>query len=232
MSGIPEWQKPDPNAPLEHPPKVAPINELREAAKELLSSPDFIAFLNQGKKVRRPPHTSKLSNFSYYREQFALEMKIQLDKMRETKCDIEWKFSSYPELKPNSLYQRVFQSLKYLLAELDFDGTYGKMREMMVLQRTKTGVRLSWIRDKLEGRAFAADIVNDKTFQWKEEVENFLSDETKKTLHLKNLCLTHQEQVDLSASFVGIKDIFHVITEKEIKIVKQSELNEDISTTP
>jgi hypothetical protein len=207
-------------------------NTIVSALENLLENPVFLEKLAQAsiKKIKRPPSVSKLSNFSYYREQFGREQKVALDIMIESKKDIEWKYSEYPELKPASLYQRVYQGLRFVLECLDQEGHYFKYRQMMVLHKTGTSVRLSWIRDLLEGKTFAPSTVTDreKTYEWKDKVEEFIEDRKQKILHLKNLSLTPEQIQDLQLSFEANEGIMAVISEKEIKIVKDKSMCDSI----
>lgn len=184
---------------------------------------EFVAETIKQKKSRRPLHTSRRSNYSYYHEVFALEVKQVLDDMIADKKDRIWRLSSYPDLKVSSLYMRIYQGIRYLIENMDPDGIYAKYRlEYMTLTKEKDGVRLSWLRDRLEGRGFKPDIVSDReiTHEWKEHVERFIEQSDEKILHLKNLALTIQQVNDLQSSFEGLEGIMSVVTEREIKIVK------------
>lgn len=220
---LPEDIRPDTSIPAATPPSK---DKVLDAIRELLHSEEFVDHLVKSKRIKRPPQTSKHSTYSYFREIFALQIKASLDHMIETKHDMEWKFSMYPEMKPSSLYQRVYQSCRYLITYLDPDEKYGKARQMMALSREKTGIRLSWIRDRLEGRDFVGVGVDDlhRVHEWKEAVELFLADSSKKILHLKRLSLSTQQIETLQQSFEGLEGVHSVITEREIKIVKDDSM--------
>lgn len=197
-------------------------NILRELFNE---NPDF-AFKVGNSTYRRPPNTSRTSNFSYYRKIFALEVKLVVDKMIEDKQDREWKYAAFPNYSHSTVYQRVYQGMRYLCDELDFDGRYGEFRQMVVLTKEKTGIRLSFIREKLEGKAFDADVITDedRIADWEKQVNEFLEDSTRQTLHLKKLNLSHEQVTLLTSSFEGLEGINAIVTDREIKIVKDNSL--------
>lgn len=190
--------------------------------QSLLSDPKFLERLASVKKAKRPANTSRSGTYSYYRDVFALEIRAVVDQMIERTCDKEFFYSDYPELRPSSIYMRIWQGKKFLLDFLDPDGKYNQVFSMIEISREKTGVRLSWLRDKLMGKQFIArDVtIKDKTKQWKDEVEAFLQDRSMSTLHLKRLHLTTDEMMDLESSFNTIEGIDALITENEIKIIK------------
>lgn len=229
---LPQELKPDVVAEITT--EVKPSGELESTLKKIFESPEFITRVvqAQARQVKRPPNASKLSNFSYYRPMFGLEAKIILDEMIEDKRDREWKYCDYPNLKASSLYMRAYQSLSFLIKEMDFpttehpEGHYAFHRQMLVMTKEKTGIRLSWIRDRLEGKAFKPSIVEDrdKISEWKEQIELFLADSTKDILHLKNLSLTIEQINELKATLDTIKTLMSVVGEKEIKIVKDKSM--------
>lgn len=210
------------NPPLDSPA----TKELAGTIKSLLQDPDFREFLSKQRQVKRPRTSSKMSNFSYYREPFGLQMKVALDTMMETRRDCIWRYSNYPELSPSSLYQRINQSLNFLLREMDHEGKYAAIRDMIVISRkdNKSGIVMAFIRDKLEGREFKPDFIGEeeKVLQWREEIDKFLDDPDKTVLHLKNLALTYGEIQTIQNSFLGVEGIICVVTEREIKVVKES----------
>lgn len=211
----------DNSQPLNPPP-----HDTARTIREIITSPEFVKALAGAREIRdvkRPPHVSKLGNYSYFREQFGLEMKIVIDRMIETKRNMEWKFADYPELRPKTLYLRINQSLKYLFHCLDPDGYYAPFREQLVVERQPTGWALCWIRDKLNGRAFMPTemIPENLIEQYKEQIDEFLNDEKVGVLHLKKLNLTTEEQETLKESFIGLEEtIAPLITDREVKIVK------------
>lgn len=234
---LPSDLKPDiENTPSQSVP--AQTNEIINTLKSLLNDPIFINKVAAARIVKRPPHASKLSNFSYYRQMFGLEARTIMDGMISDKHDREWKFSDYANLKASSLYQRVYQSFNFLVREMDYttpeypEGYYSHFKSMMVMTKEKTGIRLSWIRDRLEGRAFSPSVVEDydKISEWKEKIEAFLVDPTKEILHLKQLSLTIEQIKELQATFSSIESVMAVVTEREIKIVKDKSMLSDVKS--
>lgn len=201
------------------------LDLIREALKQLIQTPEFITAVSNNRRL--PNNVSRLSVYSYYRPEFALQVKLVIDEMIETKRDKEWRYLDFPDLRPRTLYQRIFQSIKYLVDNLDPDGKYAAFKKITVLSDkvSKTGVRLSWVRDMLDGREFkATDVTLDyKMQQWKLEIDKFLTDTTKKVLHLKSLALTSEEIESLRVS-LEIPGLYPFISEREIKIIKSDEM--------
>lgn len=220
---MPEHLKPDGEPiPVEKDTRSTIKNLLRELFTE---NPDLATKVATS-TYRRPPQTSRNSNFSYYRKIFALEVKMVVDKMLADKQDREWKYAAFPNYSHSTVYQRVYQGLRYLCDELDFDGRYGEFRQMVVLTKEKTGIRLSFIREKLEGKSFDADVITneERIGEWEKQVNEFLEDSTRQTLHLKKLNLTHEQVELLTRSFEGLEGVNAIVTDREIKIVKDISL--------
>lgn len=222
---IDDGLKPDSDAPVSQ----VPSNQIFQNLQELLSSPELLEFLAKSKSNRRPDNASKLSTFSYYKEQFGLEMKIVLDNMIETEQNQIYMYSDFPELLRSTLYARINQSLNYVLNELDIDGKYRRIKDKIIIDRKSNpaGIMILLVKDKLLGKAFQPRPITDSEFtdQYKDQINTFLNDETTKVLHLKNLALTTGQMEDVNSAYSNLPHLFTLVTEREIKIVKTENEN-------
>lgn len=224
MPNIPIGKEVVPDAGVESPPSAI---DTVKSIKDLLLLPEVAAAIAaaQAKHIRRPPAVNRSSVYSYFREEFGLEMRVVLDRMQETGKNMEWKYADYPEYKPKTLHERISQSLRYLLTYLDPDGKYNRMRQLIVIDTKSSpqGIMLCWLRDKLQGKPFTPVEVDPSVAldNYKMHITTFLEDSDRKILQLKDLYLTDEEVELIKNSMIGTeKFCVSVITNKEIKIVK------------
>lgn len=128
---------------------MKPSSEAAELVKniqDILKIPAVRKSVIQNKPIEKPHGWKSSSNPPYFKERFALEFKLALDKMMESGEDMEYRYADFKMTK-DSMYLRVAQSRMYLLERLDPEGKYAKFLEQITITRERTGVRLSFCRD-------------------------------------------------------------------------------------
>lgn len=197
-----------------------PSKTLLDALKELMTNPAFQEQMAKQVVNKRPPGTSSRSNYAYYREQFGLEMKVVFDEMMVSKKDKIYLYANF-KISRTSLYLRVNQSIKYLLNELDFDGTYKKFKDQITVERVKTGVAIQFLKDKLQGIQFIPSDYEgeDKPRSIMQEIESFLQDDECKVFK-KDVMLSPEDIKQIELSLSPLETVNAVVLNHQIKIVK------------
>ena len=222
--------------------ELSPTEALRQM-QELLRAPEarkkFVKALTAPvSTTKKPSSWSSLTNAPYYRERFALELKMVADAMlaeyNEGKFeDREYRYSQFCEgsagISKNTLYLKINQSKLYLLEPengLDPDGMYKRFFELITITRERTGIRLSYNKDVRGGSSMLPEKVmelKEQTITWKTKVDEFLDNAMPgEVFELKRLSLTDEEQQTIKNSLVQLVDILYTVTDSCIKIRKIS----------
>lgn len=213
-------------AKLEEAKKLSPT-DLLDSFKDLISDERgrrlFLRMLQTAKLENiRPIAWSKASNATYYRKRYAEELKEVIDAMILDSEDRLLRFTSFPQLSKKSLYIKVNQSFLYLVNEMDTeDSRYRTAKENICITRESEGVRLSWAKstDSISNAEIVKPKQEEKT--WKIQLDKFLEDGKPNTkLHISGLMLTDEEVTDVVTSLNQLKNVVHIITRAEIKVVK------------
>lgn len=200
-------------------------SKLEALIKSMLQSdPDFRDSLIE-MTMKRDKAAMIAGTMPYYKEGFAREMAHVLDMMNsdESKRDFIYLYADYPNHRPSSLYLRVNQSLRYLLANLDPTGKYAEIRSRILIDRAsnRAGIQLVWVRDLVDGAAAVVPKPLDESGKdYSDTITAFLQDETRGVLHIKNIALTPQEIANIEASVSDMESVCPFITEREIKMIK------------
>ena len=85
----------------------------------------------------KPANWGKSSNAPYYSKLYGAEMKKAVDQMRNDKQDIWWRYKVWctegTGISEQTLYNRINQSLRFVLERMDDDGVYAQWREQVSL---------------------------------------------------------------------------------------------------
>src|ERR1019366_10578257 len=76
---------------------------------------------------KKPLGWGRRSYSSYYREEYALWLKKQLDAMDVDKKSRAFPYSAWKNSRPDTIYLRVNHSFHYLIDFLDHEGKYERM---------------------------------------------------------------------------------------------------------
>lgn len=216
--------KPSEDAEAPKPVDINSTQELHRTIQMLKGKPELVS--------KRPRNASKLSRFPYYRERFAIQLRIILDEMlgeynQGIYEDRIWKYEDFEgALNKNSLYLRVQQSRQYLLDKLDPDKKYATFFEIVAYTIDKgVGIRLGYNQDIINpGLEFAPRKVQQKEaerIEWRHKIEEFLSEgNTDKELRIMKLALSIEEIEQIEASLISLDNIVYKIKSNMIFIAK------------
>ena len=170
---------------------------------------------------KRPLGWSRKSYATYFREEYALQMKRELDSLISSRTAKLFPYEHFPNMSSTSLYLRINQSVRYVLEFLDPDGRYAKLWSEVRTEKVKgRGVVIKFrdfVTDDLKGEDFVAKA--DKV-KWKQKIDLYLEGDEMKPLHIDHLLLSSSEIDEVKAELDGVEGIQFSVSSKEIKIVK------------
>ncbi len=170
---------------------------------------------------KRPIGWGRKSYSTYYRQEYAEQMKKELDSIIETKKGKLFPYDRFPSMSSQSLYLRINHSIHFVLDYLDPDGKYAKLwREIKTEKIKGRGVIIKYrdfITDELIGEEYVAKA--DKV-KWKQKIDIYLESDEVKPLHIDNLILSASEVEEVKRELDGVESIKFSVTCKEIKIIK------------
>lgn len=154
-----------------------------------------------GSSGRRPGYTSRSSNYPYYKEQYALDVKDIIDKMIETKQAFFIPYTRFPHYSKATIKARVIQGFEFLADHLDTpDKNYAKFREYCRIYSSSTGLCLEHIDpivNQDNSLASAAMPVGPKENhrKWKDEIDKFIEEAEVGAEYKTVECLLDEEQI-------------------------------------
>lgn len=180
--------------------------------------------------AKRPPTWGHSSCAPYYKEFYARNIKEAIDKQLENRQDIVYRYSVFcgrdEELcSRTTLYNRVNQSIRFLLEHLDTnDKKYLNWKKIVRIERIAgLGVRISMIREFRNPQSnFTPDFVLPKEEQplWQRKMEDWLESGETKPFVMEKLALTEERVKELYVELNRLKGIAAQVTSTSIKIVR------------
>lgn len=167
----------------------------------------------RGKKIA----ATGISNRPYFSMMNAIEIKTIVDLMLAKPGHTEDRLLEYSEnnLRPNSLYIKVCDGLKYLCQYLDSEGKYKEFRSAIKIARESKGVTIRWIKT----RYTTSVEENQKAIA---AVEAFIEDGIKDKLHLTGLDLEPEHIIRINTFLQPVSELYAFkATKTEILIVKK-----------
>ncbi len=179
----------------------------------------------------RPLGWSRKSQATYYKERYALELKGVLDDMMATNKEFcfgyEW-FQKTFGLGKDSLYLRVYQSMRYLIEKLDPDKIYQKFWEEKIdMHRERgKGVTLRFKKEfQVGGPSFIPSEVMPQSEdpKWRQSMNVWLESNDTSTFQQNNIILSPEEIAALEIQLDALGDsIMSSITAHSIKLIKRN----------
>lgn len=180
---------------------------------------------------RKPPNYSRRSNLPYYKETYARQLQKFIDQMIIDRQPILYRYATWCNsqsgMSETTLYQRINQSIRYLVDKLDVDGQYLKWSELCKVRRVRNlGVKLEFNEAAVNagGQEFAPEVISpnpekDKKV-WQSQLDEWLESEETRPFIKENLLLTKDDVRDLKIQLAQVKNVQFSIDFKSIKIIK------------
>lgn len=210
-------------------PPAMNAEELLKAVSDIVGNGKAEALLTYlvAQKIKSSRGNYDTYRQAYYQEVYGLEFKQVFEGMLATNQNRKWILTDFPGVKKMSLYQRLYQSKKYFFDHLA-TVEQKPYSSMIVFDNTVPGViYLRWIREKKPDVAIKSYLVDDKeteiSIAYQDKIDTFLETPNQERLVLRGLALNPEERQRLEDSFSGIEGLVYVITNSEIKLVKERE---------
>lgn len=187
-----------------------------------------ITTLYQALVAKRPIGWGSRSVAPYYNEFHGRKMKEAIDLMIETQQDILYRYDSFPDMKPLTIYNRVNQSIRYVLDNMD-DGekTYFMWDRATNKKQIKDlGFKISYKPEMKDGvDRFNPDCITPERDlpNWRRDLNNFLESDDHRPFMKENMSLTLQQVKDLRVELAGMKSVFTSVVSSSSLIVFKKE---------
>ena len=177
----------------------------------------------------------------YHKREYGEQLKVTLDLLLEQSRQGIYKpkrflYKDYPKYKNKTLYHRVYQSIRYVVLEMDtHDSQYKNLVAQLEVCRETDGVYIRWRKDVQErdGILKAEDVeegqdtpVNkSKAPRWKEKLDDFLEGRDTRDIFDEKVNLSTEEAAELQASInaLGEEQFLAVVQPTRIKVVRISQ---------
>ena len=211
------------------------MNDIDEKIKERLngifSSPAIASKVVNLVVHNRPAGWSRKSNAPYYKEKYALQLKSEIDKMIESGKPLCFRYSVWcteeTRMSKQTLYNRINQSIRYLIEQLDIDRYYAKWYESVEIERERSiGISIYFIVGLSGTEQFKAELIEPKENApiWKREMDAWLESDNIRPFCKEGLALTEQEVIDLSVELDTLSGIKASVTSSSVKIIRMNSI--------
>lgn len=182
--------------------------------------------------AKRPPNWSHGSCAPYYKEFYAQNIKEAIDAQLINRQDIVYRYDTFcgkdeEIISKATLYNRVNQSIRYLLDHLDTDDkTYLSWRKIVRIERKQGLGILIYMIPEFRSPAYnhTPDFVIPKEDMplWKRRMEDWLESGEKSPFIMERLSLTNDEVKSIYGDLNRLKGIAAQVQSGSIKIVRTS----------
>jgi len=179
----------------------------------------------------KPIGWSRKSQATYYKEPYALQLKKVLDDMMENKKEFcfgyKWFYETFG-LGKDSLYLRVYQSMRYLTEKLDPDKIYKTFWDEKISMHRERGKGVT-LRFKpayqTGGPDFAPTEVMPESEEpkWRQKMNAWLESDDTTSFLQNNIILSPEEIAALEVQLNALGDrVMSSITAHSIKLIKRN----------
>ena len=180
----------------------------------------------------KPIGASRKSQYPYYKEEYALWIKRDIDGMIASKAERHPLIYDYnifctteTNISEQTLYARVTQAARYLVEQMDNEAsTYSKWYEQVEISKHKKlgGVAIIWKPEMASGTELRPRLAEPEVTipKWREELAEWLEGEQNTPFSRKNLMLDAETIAKLKSEYADIKGLFISITSSNITLVK------------
>ena len=181
--------------------------------------------------TNKPVGWGRKSQATYFKEPYALELKKILDDMMSTNKEFCFSYKWFEEtfgLGKDTLYARVYQSMRFLVERLDPDGIYKKfLGERVTVRRERgKGVVLRFQQAYQQGGPAFEPIEVIPTSEepkWRQRMNTWLESEDDVPFVQNNIILSPEEITSIEIQLAALDgSIKSSITAHSIKIIKRN----------
>lgn len=180
--------------------------------------------------AKKPPGWAVNSCAPYFKEFYARNIKEAIDKQLENREDIVYRYDIFcgrnQEITSHTtLYNRINQSIRYLLMHLDTeDKKYLTWKQIVNIKRVEgLGIRISFIPEfRNPSQDFKPEFVLPKEDlpQWRRRMDDWLEGDSQEPFVLERMSLTHDEVITLNRELGSLQGIIAQVNSGSIKIIR------------
>ena len=179
--------------------------------------------------TNKPVGWGRKSQATYFKEPYALELKKILDDMIATNKEFCFSYKWFEEtfgLGKDTLYARVYQSMRYLTEKLDPDGIYKKFLDERVAVRRERGrgVVLRFQQAYQQGGPVfePVEVISaSEEPKWRQRMNTWLESEDDSPFIQSNVILSPEEITSIEIQLAALGDhVMSSITSHSIKLIK------------
>jgi hypothetical protein len=206
-------------------------DDIHNVAKKIFVNPTVAAKIVDLVTSTKPKGWSHKSNAPYYNKVYGRELQTLVDQMMVTGQSIVYGYKEFcqgeSQCSPQTLYNRVNQSLRYLIECMDTeDHKYGQWYETVKIERARgQGVIIFYavgLGPQSEGTP-KARMVEPKSTQavWERQMDDWLEDSDNFEPYVKEgLSLSQDEIVDLKIRLNALQNIQCSITTDRVALIR------------
>jgi hypothetical protein len=180
----------------------------------------------------KPIGASRRSQYPYYKSQYGLWIKSDVDKMIAEKAnnlplvyDYKTFCNEQTNISPITLYARITQSARYLVEQMDDEeGKYGKWYEEIEISKNSKlgGVAIIWKPEFAAGTNLRPRLSEPQQElpKWRQQLDEWLEGEQDEPFKKDNLMLSKDIVDTLTQEFEGVAGLFISINSSSITFVK------------
>lgn len=178
----------------------------------------------------KPSGWARRSCAPYYKKFYGEQMKAEANKMLENRQDLVYPYriwcTAATGMSHATLYNRINQSIRYLIDHLDENQKFSDWHAMVRIERIKDqGVRISFIPEFRnssisEFKGILAES-RDATPKWKMDMMYWLEEQPEVAVfNAEKLCLSDSEVSEVKTFLSGLDSIGKSIKHDSIKLVR------------
>lgn len=203
--------------------------QIKQRLKEIFPSPQVASAVTDLVIHKRPRGWSRKSNATYYKEIYAKQIRDDIDKMIATGNRLvyayaKWCNEEHGDMSPSTLYQRINQSIRYLIEQMDTpERKYDKWYETVKVERERgLGVTIEFIPGLSSQSTFAAEVVEPKAHMrvWERQLDEWLESNDTEPFVKEGLALSPDDIVSMKNKFKQLSNVMANVTSSCIKIIK------------
>lgn len=200
---------------------------IKERLESIYPNPEVAAKIVNLVVHNRPLGWGRKSNAPYYKEIYAKQLKTEIDKMIANNKPLCFRYATWCNtntgMSRQTLYNRVNQSIRYLVEQMDADRTYYNWLQSVRIERLHgVGIVISYIAGLSASEQFKADEIEPRENMppWKRDMEDWLESDNITPFCKEGLALSPEEVFNLTKTLGALSNIQAFVDSASVKIIK------------
>lgn len=201
-------------------------NKIKERLNQIFPNPQVANAMVNIATSNKPHGWGPRSNSPYFKSQYAEWIKEAIDRMMGDfpNAEIAFHYSSHcVTISKQTLYNKINQSIRYLLARMDPDHKYARWYESVEVDRTSNhdALIIKYIKEMGEDAPKIQVVQAQKTIaRWRRELDEWLEGPSTTPFVQSNLLLGPDEIKQLKTELAGLNNVMASISQNTIRVIK------------